>query len=107
MNSLQLFTFNKRFLQASLTKDSFPQRGFMFPEATCFLEQKDVRKLGSHRIYFLTEVLLFHKHTDSPIMGASDMSQVSTYPVSRPKPIIWPLIRTQEGNKSHACSQDL
>ena len=26
------------------------------------------------------------------------MSQVSTYPFSRYKPIIWPLIRTLEGN---------
>ncbi len=70
----------------------------MFPQATSFLEHKVVHKLGSHRIFFLTEVLLFREHTDSPIMGASDMNQVSTYPVSRHNPIIWPLIRTQDGN---------
>ena len=90
----------KVFLQAWLTKDSFPQRGFMFPQATCFLEHKDVLRLGSHRIFFLTEVLLFCNDTDYPIMGASDMSQVSTYPFSRYKPIIWPLIRVLKGNMS-------
>ena len=46
------------FLQAWL-KESFPQRGFMFPQATCFLEHKVVLGLGSHRIFFLTEVFTF------------------------------------------------
>ena len=78
MNRLQLFSFHKRFFEAWLTHDSFPQQGFMFPQATCFLEHKVVLRLGSHRIFFLTEVLLFHEHTDSPIVGASDMSQAST-----------------------------
>ena len=53
----------------------------MFPQATSFLEHKVVLRLGSHRIFFLTDVLLFRDHTDSLIVGASDMSQVSTYPV--------------------------
>ena len=79
----------------------------MFPQATSFLEHKVVLRLGSHRIFFLTEVLLFHEHTGSPVVGASDVSQVSTYPFSRYKPIIWPLIRTLEGNMSYGCSHDL
>ena len=40
------------FLQAWLTKDSFPQRGFMFSKATSFLEHKVVLWLGSCRICF-------------------------------------------------------
>ncbi len=56
---------------------------------------------------FLAKVLLFCDHTDSPIVGASDMSKVSTYPLIRHYTIIWPLIRTQEGNMSRGCSQDL
>ena len=79
----------------------------MFPQATCFLEHKVVLRLGSRRIFFLTEALLFRKHTDSPIVGASDMSQVSTYRLSRHKTIIWPLIRTLEGDMSYGCSHDL
>ena len=58
----QLATFllqQEVFLQAWLTKDSFPQRGFMFPQATCFLEHKVVLRLGSHRIFFLTEAFTF------------------------------------------------
>ncbi len=55
----------------------------MFSEAARFLEYKVVHKLGSHRMFVLTKVLLFHEHTESPIVGASDMSQVSTYPYSR------------------------
>ena len=57
----------------------------MFPQATSFLEHKVVLKLGSHRIFFLTEVLLFHNDTGSPIVGASDMSQVCTYVLSKTK----------------------
>ena len=79
----QLATFllqQKVFLQAWLTKDSFPQRGFMFPQATSFLEHKVVLRLGSHRVFSSLRFLLFREHTDSPIVGASDMSQVSTYP---------------------------
>ena len=57
----------------------------MFPQATSFLEHKVVLKLDSHRILFLTEVLLFHEHTDSPIMGASVMSQVCAYVLSKTK----------------------
>ncbi len=37
----------------------------------------------------------------------NDMSQVSTYPFIRYKPIIWPFIRLLEGNMSYVCSQDL
>ena len=36
-----------------------------------------------------------------------DASQVSTYPFGRYKPIIWPLIRSLEGNMSYVCSHDL
>ena len=79
----------------------------MIPQATWFFENKVVLRLDSHRIFFLTEVFLFRDHTDSLIVGTSDMSQVSTYPVSRHKPIIWPLIRTLEGNMSYGCSHDL
>jgi hypothetical protein len=79
----------------------------MFPQAPSFLEHKVVLRLGSHRIFFLTEILLFHYDTDSQIVRAGGMSQVSTYPLSRHKTIIWPLIRTLEGNMSHGCSQDL
>ena len=57
----------------------------MFPQATCFLEHKVVLRLGSHRIFFLTEVLLFHNDTDSPVVGASDMSQVCKYVLSKTK----------------------
>ncbi len=78
-----------------------------FHKATSFLEHKVVHKLGSHRIFFLTEVLLFHGHTDFPIMGASDMSQESICPLRRHKPIMWPLIRTQECNMSLGCSLGL
>ena len=70
----------------------------MFPQATSFLEHKVVLRLGSYRIFFLTEVILFHDHTDYPIVGASDMSQVYMYPVSRHNPIIRPLIRAKEDN---------
>ena len=79
----------------------------MFPQATCFLEHKVVLGLALTGFFFLTEVLLFRKHTDSPIVGASDMSQVSTYSLSRHKPIIWSLRRLLEGNMSYVCSQDL
>ncbi len=67
----------------------------MFPHATSFLETQGCLKAWLSHDVFLTEVLLFCEHTDSPIMGARDVSQVSTYPVSRHKPIIWPLIRTR------------
>ena len=33
-----------------------------------------------------------------------DMSQVSTHPISRHKPIIWSLSRTLEGDMSQGCS---
>ena len=79
----------------------------MFPQATSFLVHKVVLWLGSRRIFFLAEVLLFCEHTDSPIVGTSDVSQVSTYPFSRCKRIIWPLIRSLEGNMSYVCSHDL
>ncbi len=46
----------------------------MFPQATSFLVHKVVLRLGSRRIFFLTEVLLFCDHTDSPVVGASDIS---------------------------------
>ena len=79
----------------------------MFPQATRLLEHNVVLRLGSHRIFFPTEVLLVCEHTDSPIVGASEVSQVSTYPFSRYKPIIWPLIRLLEGNMSYVSSPDL
>ncbi len=79
----------------------------MFPQTTSFFEHKVVRKLGSHRIFFLAEVLLFCKHAYFPFMGASDVSQESTYPLSRHKPIIWSISRTLEGNMSDGGSQDL
>ena len=79
-NSLLLFSFHRwLFCKRGLTKNSFPHRSFMFPQATSFLEHKVVCMYGSHKILSLTEVLLFCKHADSWIMGESDMSQVSTY----------------------------
>ena len=57
----------------------------MFPQATSFLEHKVVLKLGSRRIFFLTEVLVFLKHADSPTVRTSDVSQVSTYVLSKIK----------------------
>ena len=71
--------------------------------ATFLIHQKVLFKVGSIRIlvlieflcfkkpqllpaclhweFFLTEALLFHKHADSLITGASDISQVSTKPL--------------------------
>ncbi len=67
---------------------------------TCRLLLQNVFfKPGSIRMFFHTEVLLFCNHIDSPIVGVSVMSQVSTYPLSRHKSR-WPLIRTQEYNMS-------
>ena len=40
----------------------------------------------SNRIYFNTEVLLFCEHIYAPIMRASDINYVSTYPICREGP---------------------
>ena len=80
-DSLQLFSFNKRFfLQAWLHIGFFFSRRFYVSTSDKFLCTQGFCKRESHRIFFLTEVLHFHKHTDSPIVGESDMSQVSTCP---------------------------
>ncbi len=58
----------------------------MFPKKPQFsLNTNFVSKLGSHMTFFLTEILLFREHTNSLIVGASDMSQVCTYVLSKTK----------------------
>ena len=52
-----------------------------FQTSQVFVEQS-VAPIG----FFLTEVVLSHEHTDSPMVRASDMSQVSTYTLCRHSP---------------------
>ena len=52
----------------------------MFPQVTSFLEYKVFCHLVSHRVFVFVKVLIVHEHADSPIVGASDVSQVSTCP---------------------------
>ena len=72
----------------------------MFPQTISFFEHKVVCKLGSHRIFFLPDVLIFCKSTDSTIVEASDMSQVSTYVLSKTKVKIMPKLGTRTPYKS-------
>ena len=86
------------------------QRILFLKEVLCFhkphvsLNTRLFESLALTGFFSSLRFLLFRKHTDSPIVGASDMSQVSTYPFSRHKPIIWSLSRTLEGDMSQGCS---
>ena len=75
----------KVFLQAWLTKESFAQEVLCFHKPQVSLNTRLFLGFALTGFFSLTEVLLFHKHTDSPIMGASDMSQVCTYVLSKTK----------------------
>ena len=67
-----------------------------------------VKHFSSHNcfreIYLLS---MYFKYVVSEKLTYYDMSQVSIYPVSRHNPILWPLIRTQEGNWSYRLGSKL